>query len=151
VTEKNYQIISKSTDSTNVNIIDTNVVNGLDEKLRSIAAYYSAKFGTGGELDNTGLTLALKLDSQGSAKHKELVEKYFEPKDIKQLLQQDFFVPPGAANRTNYLTSLKLTKIGDTVKSAYTFDVVNEMELQNHTGKDFFLFDGNKIRRLKSE
>lgn len=142
-----YAIITP--DTINVNSIDTNLIKDLDEPLRAVAAFYSAKFGTGGDLNNNGLTIALGLDSQGSAKHKELVSKYFKgDKEVDTLLTQDFFVPPGAATRTNYITSLLLTRIGDTIKTDYLFDYIDHMEPTHYTGKDVFVFDGKIFRRV---
>jgi len=147
--KKSYQLITSERDSLSVNNIDTNTVNALDDKLRSIAAYYSAKFGTGGDLNNDALTIALKLDSQGSAKHKEFVKRYLSFPEIDTLLNQNFFIPPSAANRTNFITSLRLTSIGDTVKSNYTFDVVDHMETTSFKREDIFIFNGEKFKKLQ--
>ncbi len=131
-------------------VIDTTIIEKLNEPLIALTALYSALGGTMCNGEHCALTTALGLGKQGSEKHKNNIKKYFPGDKVAEtVLKQDCYLRPSGASTFSDFEFLTVTDKGDTIFVDYKLMHYNRGEIEWIEGPDIYLFHGNKFEKVK--
>jgi hypothetical protein len=143
--QKTYVLISKKTGKVNMN-----TVAHLPDRIKAMAALYSAMGGTDCLDQECVLTTALGLGKQGSDAQKNLIKKYFPDDKVAALmLGQDCYLPPGSSSSFSNFLSLSISVNGNNIEVNYRLAVYDHGNMKVIQGPDNYLFSDQHYENTK--